>query len=309
MRITKTIQTKYDKLKVDVLRGLLSLRNLPTKGRKAELTWRLFQDDSTNEEMAALRALEQQPTVMNPSPKPVPKQISDPCFPRQNHTSYYKSLDTAQLVYHLHERALSVHGDQEELVERLREYDWDGSESGYSESYDEEEGDRTASFYDPTIIHQNFYDGKGLHPSIFVGLRIQGWYLDGSDGLRLHFAQASFHITLCGWPWPTSVGLSPIYAAQIKVDKILRNGLRSVQELDEQGLSKKTGMAIEKEPGNLLIVRAVVAERKGPRGNYRVVGLQCEGMSAIGYVYAEARYGVIVQWKMYGDAAVGGSGG
>lgn len=281
-------KTKYDNLKVDVLRGLLALRDLPTTGKKAELTMRLFQDDNAVERMAALRALEQRPSAVNLPPNADPEQDSDQFYPRRNHTSYYESLSTAQLVYHLHERALSVHGDHEELVERLREYDWDGSDSGYSESDDEEEKDLTASFYHPTIAQQNFYhDGKGLHPSILIGLRIQGFFYDSEKGLQLHWDRGCFNLTFCGWPWPTSVGLPEMLSCRIRLDKVLRNGLRSVQELDEHGLIRGDDLDKGEKRGDLLIVRAVLAVRKGVRGGHRVLGLQCEGMSTVGYVFAD----------------------
>ena len=311
------IQTKYDKLKVDILRGLLALRDLPTTGKKAELAMRLFEDDTTNESLAALKAIQQSPTLANPSPNPDPEQNTDLCYPRQNHTSYYESLDTAQLVYHLHERDLSVHGNQEELVERLREHDWNGSESEYSESDDEEERDRTASFYHPTVAHQyRYYDGKGLHPSILIGLRIQGFSYDPKKGLRLHCDRGCFNVTFCGWPWPTSVGLPAggnVYSGRIRLDQILQNGLRSVEQLNEQGGIEATSSVSGEKPGNLLIVRAVVAEREEIRRRYRVLGLQCEGMSMIGYVYADDKDSVRV--KRYGrrvnywDVALGGENG
>ncbi|CAD6573748.1 MAG: hypothetical protein ASARMPRED_006279 [Alectoria sarmentosa] len=285
----KKLKTKYDNLKVDVLRGLLALRDLPTTGKKDHLTMRLFQDDSSEDRIAALGALQQHPTVLNPSPDRDPEQDSDQfVYPRQNHTSYYESLSIAQLVYHLHERALSVCGDQEELVERLREYDWEGSDSGYSESDDEEETDHTASFYHRTITHQSFYyDGKGLHPSILIGLRIQGFFYDPEKGLQLRCDRGRFNISFCGWPWPTSVGLPERADFRLRLDKVLRNGLRSVQELNEQGLSKGTDMDKREKRGHLLIVGAVVAVRKSIGGDYRVLGLQCEGMSTVGYVYVD----------------------
>ena len=231
--VTKPIRTKYDKLKVDILRGLLALRVLPTTGKKADLTMRLFQDDNNNERLAALRALWQQPAVVKPSSDPDPGQGPSLCYPRQNHTSYYESISIAQLVYHLHEPVLSVHGDQEDLVKRLRDYDWDGSDSGYSESDDEEEEDHTASFYHRTLTHQSLYDGKGLHPSILIGLRIQGFFYDAKKGLQLHCDRGCFNLTFCGWPWPTSVGLPLCHTDRIRLDKVLWNGLRSVQQLDE----------------------------------------------------------------------------
>ena len=67
----------------------------------------------------------------------------------------------------------------------------------------------------------------------------------------------------------------------------MRNGLRSVQEPNEQGLSKGTDMDKREKRGHLLIVGAVVAVRKSIGGDYRVLGLQCEGMSTVGYVYVD----------------------
>lgn len=314
-QLTKPIQkTKYDNLKVDVLRGLLALRDLSTTGKKTQLTMRLFQDDYTVERMAALRALEQRPIPENSSPNADPEEDSNQFYLRHNHTSYYESLDIAQLVYHLHERALSVHGDHEELVERLREYDWDGSDSRYSESDDEEERDLTASFYHPTIAHQNsHYDGKGLHPSILIGLRIQGFFYDSEKGLRLHCDRGCFNITFCGWPWPTSVGLPKASKCRVRLDKVLRNGLRSVRELDERGLIKGPDLDKGEKRGNLLIVRAVLAVRKGVRGAYRVLGLQCEGMSTVGYVYADDKEAYYVKYQGFSasfyDVALDGSKG
>lgn len=290
-QITTPIKTKYDKVKVDILRGLLDLRNLPSTGRKVELTMRLFQDENSQERWAALKTLQQQTTAVNLSQGPNSEQTSKLYCLRQNHTSYYKSLSTAQLVYHLHERALPVHGDQDDLVDRLKEYDWDGSEPYYSESDHKKKGGRTAILHNVTTMQQNFhYDGKGLHPSILEGLRILGWHYDVNKGLRLHFHQGSFDITVCGWPWPTSVGFFESRHTRIKLDKSLRKGLRSVQELGGQCLKTKSEMDVGKKPGNLLIVRAVIAVRQGKAGKFRVLGLQCEGMSTIGYVYAEDKY-------------------
>lgn len=56
---TKAIQTKYDNLKIDIIRFLLALRDLPTTGKKAVLTVRLLHDDNTNERLVAERALRQ----------------------------------------------------------------------------------------------------------------------------------------------------------------------------------------------------------------------------------------------------------
>ena len=290
-KIQKPTKTKYDGLKVGALRGLLSIQKMPTKGKKADLTMRLFQADIDKEMSAALKALHPPPTTMQQSPNLKSEEDPDTSQPRRNHTSYYESLDTAQLVCHLHERDLSVHGDDTELVERLKEYDWDGSESGYSSSDDEEEDDPEASFYHETIIQPRVnYDGIGLHPSILEGLRIQGVLYDAEKGLQLHCDRGCFRITFCGWPRPTSVGLGPWFGYHnIWLDKVLQNGLKSVRELDKEGTSKEDGFAKGEKRKGLLIVKSVVAVRDGTTGEYRVLGLQCEGMSKLGYVYSDDR--------------------
>ena len=290
-QIQKPPKTKYDGLKVGILRGFLSIVNLPTTGKKAELIKRLFQADNNKMMLAARKALRRLPTAMQPSPYPESGEGSDTNQTRRNHTSYYESLNTAQLVCHLHERDLSVHGDDTELVERLKDYDWDGSESGYSSSDDEEEDDPEASFHHQTIPQPRInYDGIGLHPSILEGLRIQGLLYDPDKGLQLHCDRGCFRITFCGWPRPTSVGLGPWFNYHdIWLDKVLQNGLKSVQELDKEGPSKEDGFTKGEKRDGLLIVKTVVAVRIGPRGEYRVLGLQCEGMSKLGYVYSDDR--------------------
>ena len=289
-QIQKPAKTKYDGLKVGMLRGLLSIGNMPTKGKKADLINRLFRADNNKMMLAAQKALHRPPATMQPSPYPEPEEGPDTSQPRRNRTSYYESLDTAQLVSHLHERALSVHGDHTELVERLKEYDWDGSESGYSSSDDEDEDDPEASFYHETITQPRInYDGIGLHPSILDGLRIQGVLYDPDKGLQLHCDRDCFRITFCGWPRPTSVGLLPGHYDKIRLDKVLHNGLRSVQKLDKGDPSMEDNFAKGEERNGLLIVKTVVAVRKGTTGEYRVLGLQCEGMSKLGYVYSDDR--------------------
>ena len=283
-------KTKYDKLKVDMLREFLSMRNRPTTGKKADLINRLFQADNDEKMLAARKALQPPPATMQPSPDLESEDCPDTSQTRRNHTSYYESLDTAQLVCHLHERALSVHGDQTELVERLKEYDWDGTESDYSSSDDEEEQDPEASFYHEYKTQPRFnYDGIGLHPSILEGLRIQEYLYDPGKGLHLHCDRGYFRITFCGWPRPTSIGLNPWDHGKIWLDKVLQNGLRSVQELDKEGPSKEDGLAKREKGNGLLIVKTEVAVRIGTRGEYRVLGLQCEGMSKLGYVYCDDR--------------------
>ena len=289
-QIKKPIKTKYDELKVGMLRGLLSIRNMPTTGKKAELTMRLFEADNKEEMLAALKALQPPPATMQPLPYAVSEEGPDTSQPRQNHTSYYESLDTAQLVYHLHARALSVHGEHTELVERLKEYDWDGTESGYSSSGDEEEYDPKASFYHETITQQQInYDGKGLHPSILEGLRIQGFLYDPEKGLQLHCDRGCFNLTFCGWPRPTSIGLSAWYHSKIWLDNVLQNGLKSVRELEKEVLNKEDSSAKGEKRNGLLIVKTAVAVRNGTSGEYRVLGLQCEGMSYLGYAYSDDR--------------------
>ena len=290
-RIQKPAKTKYDGLKVGMLRGFLSIGNLPTTGKKAELISRLFQADNDKMMLAARKALQPPPTTMQPSPYFKSEEGLDTSQPRRNHTSYYESLDTAQLVRHLHERDLSVHGDHTELVERLKNHDWDGSESGYSSSDDEGEDDPRASFYHETITQpRSNYDGIGLHPSILEGLRIQGSLYDREKGLQLHCDRGCFRITFCGWPRPTSVGLGP--ASQyyrIRLDKVLQNGLRCFQELDQEDPSKEASFVKGVKENGLLIVKCVVAVRNATTGEYRVLGLQCEGMSKLGYVYSDDR--------------------
>ena len=288
-RIQKPPKTKYDGLNVGMLRGFLSIGNMPTTGKKAELISRLFQADNNKMMLEARKALQRPPATVQPSSQP--EEGPDTSQPRRNHTSYYESLDTAQLVCHLHERALSVHGDDTELVERLKEYDWDGSESGYSSSDDEGEDDLTASCYHETIpqpwIH---YDGIGLHPSILEGLRIQRFLYDPGKGLQLHCDRGCFRITFCGFPRPTSVGpISGWDNFKIWLDKVLQNGLKSVQELDKEGPSKEDSSAEGGKRNGLLIVKSVVAMRIGRLDEYRVLGLQCEGMSQLGFVYSDNR--------------------
>ena len=289
--IQKPVKTKYDRLKVGMLRGLLSIGDLPTTGKKAELINRLFQADNNKMLLAARKALQRPPATIQPSPYSEPEEGPDTSQPRRNHTSYYESLDTAQLVCHLHERALSVHGDHTELVERLKEYDWDGSESGYSSSNDEEEDDPEASSYHETITQPRInYDGIGLHPSILEGLRIQGVLYEPEKGLQLHCDRGCFRITFCGWPRPTSVGwISGFSHCKIWLDKVLQNGLKSVQKLNKEGPSKKHSFAKGDKRSGLLIVKSVVAVRDGTLDDYRVLGLQCEGMSKLGYVYSDDR--------------------
>ena len=274
-----------------MLRGLLSIGNLPTTGKKAELIKRLFQADNDKEMSAARKALQRPPTAIQPSPYSESEEGPDTILPRRNHTSYYESLDTAQLVCHLHERDLSVHGDDTELVERLKEYDWDGSESGYSSSDDEVEHDPKVSFYHETITQpRSNYDGIGLHPSILEGLRIQGFLYDPEKGLQLHCDRGCFRITFCGWPRPTSVGWIPGFNHyKIWLDKVLQNGLKSVPELDKEGPSKENSFAKGDKRNGLLIVKSVVAVRDGTLDDYRVLGMQCEGMSELGYVYSDDR--------------------
>ena len=305
-RIEKPPKTKYDGLKVGMLRGFLSIGNMPTTGKKAELISRLFQEDNNQMMLEARKALQRPPATVQPSPYPEPKEDPDTSQPRRNHTSYYESLDTAQLVCHLHERALSVHGDNTELVGRLKEYDWDGSESGYSSSDDEEEDNPKASCYHETITQSRInYDGIGLHPSILEGLRIQRLLYDTENGLQLHCDRGCFRITFCGFPQPTSVGSNLGWGFyKIWLDKVLQNGLRSVQELDKEGPNKEDNFAKEGKRKGLLIVKSALAVRNGSTGEYRVLGLQCEGMSKLGYVYSDDRDASYRKSKFYWPKAI-----
>ncbi|KAM0805840.1 hypothetical protein BDR22DRAFT_884257 [Usnea florida] len=289
-RIQKPPKTKYDGLKVGILRGLLSIDNMPTTGKKAELISRLFQADNNKMMLEARKALQRPPATMQPSPYSQPEERPDTSQPRRNHTSYYESLDTAQLVCHLHERGLSVQGDNTELVGRLKEYDWDGSESGYSSSDDEGEDLRASCYHETKTQPWINYDGIGLHPSILEGLRIQRFLYDPGKGLQLHCDRGCFRITFCGFPRRTSVGPIPGWDHfKIWLDKVLQNGLKSVQELDKEGSSKEDSSAEGEKRNGLLIVKSVVAVRMGRSDEYRVLGLQCEGMSQLGYVYSDNR--------------------
>lgn len=157
------------------------------------------------------------------------------------------------------------------------------SNSGYSESDDEEEEDCTASFHRRTIMHLNFvYDGKGLHPSILTGFRIQGFIYGSEKGLQLHCERGCFNLTFCGWPSPTSVGLNAMQflchrSCRNRLDKILQNGLRSTQELDEQGLNKRTGLDQGKVQAIYLLSELCLRRGKGSE-----VTIVCLGCSATG---------------------------
>ena len=62
-----------------------------------------------------------------------------------------------------------------------------------------------------------------------------------------------------------------------------------MRELDKEGPSKEDGFTKGEKRDGLLIVKTVVAVRIGTLGEYRVLGLQCEGMSKLGYVYSDDR--------------------
>lgn len=83
--------------------------------------------------------------------------------------------------------------------------------------------------------------------------------------------------------------------ADIFADAALLEGLKSVEQvtgtlyLDDEDITRAAReMQAKKGGGNLLIVEAAVGMRKCPDfGEYRVVGIRCEGMEEMGFVFPE----------------------
>ena len=82
--------------------------------------------------------------------------------------------------------------------------------------------------------------------------------------------------------------------ADIVVDAALLEGLKSVEQITdvlfrgEVEITRAEHEMQKKKAGNLLIVEAAVGMRKCPDiGEYRVVGIRCEGMEKMGFVFAE----------------------
>ena len=82
--------------------------------------------------------------------------------------------------------------------------------------------------------------------------------------------------------------------AQLQVDKVLLEALDAVERMnvtyylgDEEMNTEEREMQ-KKKGGKLLIVEAAVGMRKCPdSGEYRVVGIRCEGMKEMGFVFSE----------------------
>ena len=147
--------------------------------------------------------------------------------------------------------------------------------------------DMTPSVSHPLCIIP--FDGKGSDPALLVGHRIQRFQFDAITGgaeFILHTDQG--HLTI------TYSEFSISRYAEIMADKALLEGLESVERIvetwyrgDEEVTRTERGMQ-EKKRGSLLILQAAAGLRKYPDfGEYRVVGIRCEGMQSMGFVFSE----------------------
>lgn len=171
------------------------------------------------------------------------------------------TLTVPELKAFLRERGLPVTGRKVDLLERL------------VLSHDDSD-----SISHPLRIIP--FDGKGLDPANLIGLRVSHFTHD--------MAELVLHCTNKATVTIDSQGSTFSRYEQIKVDENLISALAAaVPEVDLYG-DLESAPATRKE-GGLLITEAAVGVRKynGPHGEYRVVGIKCEGMEEMGWVFSE----------------------
>lgn len=216
-------------------------------------------------------------TFAPPVPDPIKaKYIRDP-----------KSLTVAELKTLLRREGKPVSGRKAALLDRLLLDDDDLS----MYSMDEDGNPLPPRDMSPSISHPLRiipYDGKGRDPARCVGLRIKRVDFDpviGSPEFILHTDKGRVKITHLD---------SASRYAELKVDKVLLEALDAVERMnvtwyvgDEEMNTEERDMQ-KKKGGNLLIVEAAVGMRMCPdNGEYRVVGIRCEGMQEMGFVFSE----------------------
>ncbi|CAD6573215.1 MAG: hypothetical protein ASARMPRED_005938 [Alectoria sarmentosa] len=145
------------------------------------------------------------------------------------------------------------------------------------------------------------FDGQGLDPASLIGRRIHRYETGMGTGFILHTDQGTVTITFTN-------GVPFSRYADIAADDALLEGLKSVERVDvlleglksvervpeassiggEESTRGEREKAEKKKAEGLLIVEAAVGRRNCPdRGAYRVIGIRCEGMAEMGFVFAE----------------------
>lgn len=194
-----------------------------------------------------------------------------------------QSLTVADLKTLLRAEGKPVSGKKADLLDRLFEDD------DYL-SMDEDGNPLPPRDMSPSVSHQLRiipFDGKGSDPALLVGRHIQRFKFDPMSGLEfiLHTDQGLVTITYLD---------IPSRYAEIKADDELLEGLKSIEQIKEtlyvgdEEITRAEREMQAKKGGSLLIVEAAVGMRKCPDfGDYRVVGIRCEGMPKMGFVFSE----------------------
>lgn len=181
-----------------------------------------------------------------------------------------------------------VSGNKAELLDRLVEDDEDDDDDNYSmdgEGNPLPPRDMSASVSHPLRIIP--FDGKGLDPATLIGQRIRRFSMNMGEGFILPTDQGQVTITF-------SDGMPFSRYTDIAADEALLEGLKCVERVTEmlyvgdEEITRAEREKEEKKGGDLLIVEAAVGMRKcADFWEYRVVGIRCEGMEKMGFVFAE----------------------
>ena len=130
------------------------------------------------------------------------------------------------------------------------------------------------------------FDDQGRDPASLVGRRIQRFQLAMGEGFILHTDQGQVTIT-----YNDKIPFSK--HSDIAVDAALLEGLKSVEQITDvlyrgdEEITRAEHEMQKKKAGNLLIVEAAVGMRKCPDMGDYIVGIKCEGMEKMGFVFAE----------------------
>ena len=194
------------------------------------------------------------------------------------------SLTVAEMKTMLRASGKSVSGKKAELLDRLMEDDADDFDM-------DGEGNRLPlRDMAPGVSHQLRiipFDGQDRDPASLIGHRIQRYQIAMGEGLVLHTDRGRFTMTFLG-----EMAFSRY--ADIMVGDALLEGLKPVEQVvgvlfrGDKDITRAEREMEAKKGRNLLIVEAAVGMRKCPdQDEYRVVGIRCEGMEKMGFVFAE----------------------
>lgn len=194
-------------------------------------------------------------------------------------------LTVADLKTLLRFNGKSVSGNKEELLDRLLDDDDDDDDF----SMDGEGNPLPPRDMSPSISHPLRiipFDGQGVDPATLVGQRIRHFQMHLGDGFALHTDQGQVTLSFSEMPFSRY--------AEVMVDEALLEALKSVERVTEvlhvgdEEITRAEREKEEKKGGDLLILEAAVGMRKcADTGEYRVVGIRCEGMEKMGFMFAE----------------------